>query len=265
MNVNNTEPPTAEFTLEGASNFRDFGGCLAADGSRVRRGHLFRSNKLSMLTEADHARLDAAGIRTIFDLRLDDERTRDPTSWTHPELVIETYPPRKKRRLVDMALDYPRTEDGMLRLMHDFYAKMPHSMTHMFASIIRRLAAGGAPCVIHCSAGKDRTGVAAAAVLAALGVEREAIVADYVITRHAWNREADMASATANTGAVTDLRAGYAPEVRAIMSDAAPSYIEAALDSAEERYGSLDAYVRDGLELEPRVVSALRESLLERE
>jgi protein-tyrosine phosphatase len=64
---------------------------------------------------------------------------------------------------------------------------------------------------------------------------------------------------------VTDLRAGYAPEVRAIMSDAAPSYIEAALDSAEERYGSLDAYVRDGLELEPRVVSALRESLLERE
>jgi protein-tyrosine phosphatase len=57
--------------------------------------------------------------------------------------VIETYPPRGKRRLVDMAREYPRDAAGALQLMHDFYAKMPHSMTPMFASIIRRLAAGG--------------------------------------------------------------------------------------------------------------------------
>jgi hypothetical protein len=68
----------------------------------------------------------------------------------------------------------------------------------------------------------------------------------------------------AHTGAVTDLREGYAPEVRAIMLDAAPSYIEAALDSAVERYGSLDAYVREGLDLEPEVIAALRDSLIER-
>jgi protein-tyrosine phosphatase len=269
MNVKNGPITSELIVLEGASNFRDFGVCFTADGRRVRRGLLFRSNKLSVLTDTDRERLDAAGIRTIFDLRLDDERERDPTAWSHPELVIETYPPRKKRRLVDMALEYPPTEAGALQLMHDFYAKMPHSMTHMFSAIIRRLAAGGAPCVIHCSAGKDRTGVACAMVLAALGVEREGIVADYVITRHAWDREADMARATMNTGAdtgaVTDLRERYPPEARAVMSDAAPGYIEAALASAEERYGSLEAYLADGLELEPEVIAALRTELLEPE
>jgi protein-tyrosine phosphatase len=182
--------------------------------------------------------------------------------------VIETYPPLKKRRLVDMAREYPATREGALRLMHEFYARMPHSMTHMFSSIIRRLAAGGAPAVIHCSAGKDRTGVAVATVLAALGVEREAIVADYVVTRHAWDREADMARGivpSGETGNIVEMRERYPPEARAVMSDAAPSYIEAALDSAEARYGSLDAYVREGLGLAPGIISALRESLLERE
>lgn len=265
MNVKQARLSPDVLVLEGASNFRDFGVCTTASGRRVRRGLLFRSNKLSVLTPADCERLDAAGIRTIFDLRLDDERERDPTAWSHPELVIETYPPRKKRRLVDMALEYPPTEAGALQLMHDFYAKMPHSMTHMFSAIIRRLAVGGAPCVIHCSAGKDRTGVACAMVLAALGVGHEAIVADYVLTRQAREREADMAKATVATGALSELRERYPAEARAVMSDAAPSYIEAALASAVERYGSLEAYLAEGLELEPEVIEALRSELLESE
>lgn len=260
------QTPAPALALEGASNFRDFGGYATIDGFRVRRGVLFRSNKLSMLTEADHRRLDEAGIRTIFDLRLEDERTRDPTAWSHPELVIETYPPRKKRRLVDMAREYPATPEGAVQLMHEFYAKMPHSMTHMFSSIIRRLAAGGAPCVIHCSAGKDRTGVAVATVLAALGVGREAIVTDYVVTREVWKPEADMArptNAAGDTGNIVEVRGRYPPEARAAMVDAAPSYIAAALDSAEERYGSIERYLAEALELEPEIFVALRKNLLE--
>jgi protein-tyrosine phosphatase len=263
MNVKQASSLSKLVVLEGANNFRDFGVCTTAQGRRLRRGLLFRSNKLSVLTDVDRARLDAAGIRTIFDLRLEDERERDPTAWSHPELVIETYPPRKKRRLVDMALEYPPTEAGALRLMHDFYARMPHSMTHMFSAIIRRIAAGGAPCVIHCSAGKDRTGVAVAMVLAALGVGHEAIVADYVLTRQARGREADMAKATVETGNLLELRARYPAEARAAMSDAAPSYIEAALASAKERYGSLEAYLLQGLGLEREVMEALRAELLE--
>jgi protein-tyrosine phosphatase len=247
--------------LEGASNFRDFGGCPALDGRRVRTGLLFRSNKLSALTEADRQRLDSAGIRTIFDLRLEDERTRDPTAWSHPQLVIETYPPRKKRRLVDMALEYPATAEGALQLMHEFYAKMPHSMTHMFGDIIRRLAGGAAPCIIHCSAGKDRTGVAAAFVLAALGVGREAIVADYALTG-IYRDDAAAPKPQAATGAITDL-SGYPPEAITLIRSAAPSYIEAALASAEERYGSLEDYLVAGLELEPATIARLRHELLE--
>jgi protein-tyrosine phosphatase len=247
--------------LEGASNFRDFGGIPVADGLRVRQGQLFRSNKLSALTESDLEKLEAWGVRTIFDMRLEDERQRDPTLFACD--FIHTFPPRRKRRLVDMALEYPPTPEGALTLMHDFYAKMPHTMTHMFAEIITRLAEGAAPCIIHCSAGKDRTGVAAAMVLAALGASREAIVADYALTRLARGREADMARATVATGALSEMRERYPPEAVAIVSDAAPSYIEAALDSAEERYGSLAGYLIEGLQLEPATLAALRERLLE--
>src|SRR6185436_7710127 len=116
----------------------------------------------SGLTAADQQRLESFGIRTIFDLRLEEERRRDPTPWSHPDVAVETFLPRRKRRLVDMALEYPPTAEGALALMHDFYAKMPHSMTHIVAGVFHRIAAGGVPCSIHCSAGKDGTGLVAA-------------------------------------------------------------------------------------------------------
>lgn len=259
MDVNPMESP-----LEGASNFRDFGGYTAAGGQRVKRGHLFRSNKLSRLTDADRARLDAWGICAIFDLRLEDERLRDPTAWTAPGLVVDSWPPRKKKRLVDMAAEYPPTEEGVFQLMHEFYAKMPHSMTHMFSGILSRLAEGATPCIIHCSAGKDRTGVAVAMVLAALGVPRETIVADYALTQKLLRREELLAPpVNAATGDVTSLRDRYPPEVAAMIWASAPTYIEAALDSAEARYGSLEAYLETALGVSPDLLEALRARLLE--
>jgi protein-tyrosine phosphatase len=262
MDVKPMESAADVSWLEGASNFRDFGDHPAGGGRRVRTGHLFRSNKLSGLTAADQARLTGLGIRTIFDLRLEQERQRDPTAWSAPGLSIETFPPRNKRRLVDMALEYPATQEGALALMHDFYAEMPHTMTHMFGTIFRRLADGGAPCIIHCSAGKDRTGLAAALLLAALGVDRETIVADYAFTDRTGWRNDGAGLATVATGDVTALRGRYPPEAAALILAAAPTYIEAALDSAEARYGSLDAYFETALEVPPTMLESLRDRLL---
>ena len=252
--------------LEGANNFRDFGGVATEDGRRVRSGMLFRSNKLSALTPRDCARLDAMGIAAIFDLRLEGERLADPTCWSREGCAVHTFEPGKKRRLVDMALEYPPTEEGVLSLMHDFYAKMPHTMGHVFAAIIRRLAEGAAPCIIHCAAGKDRTGVSCALVLAALGVGREDIVADYVRTGTYRERfpQGDAERAKVVTGAITDL-GGYPPQAVELIRTAAATYIEAALDSAAARYGSLEAYLNAGLGLESDVIDALRARLLEEE
>jgi protein-tyrosine phosphatase len=249
--------------LEGVSNFRDFGGHLARHGRRVRRGQLFRSNKLSGLTSSDQERLTGLGIRTIFDLRLEDERQRDPTPWSHPDLTIETFLPRRKRRLVDMALEYPPTGAGALALMHDFYAKMPHTMTHIVSGVFERIAAGGTPCIIHCSAGKDRTGLLAALLLAALEVERDAIISDYVLTQPARDREADMARAAAPTGALCELRRRFPPEAVAVISAAAPNYIQTTFGSIEQRYGSLEGYFRTAVGLSKEVLDSLRDGLLE--
>lgn len=269
MGMTSASAVRAPSLLEGANNFRDFGGCPTVGGRRVREGMLFRSNKLSALTAEDCARLDAFGIAAIFDLRLEGERLADPTCWSREGCEVHTFEPGRKRRLVDMALEYPPTEDGVLSLMHDFYAKMPHTMGHVFAAIIRRLAAGAAPCIIHCAAGKDRTGVSCALVLAALGVGREAIVADYVRTGTYRERfpQGAVERAPKNTtgvvtGAITDLR-GYPPQAVELIRTAAASYIEAALDSAAARYGSLEAYLAEGLSLENEVLDALRAQLLE--
>lgn len=256
--------PRAKSLLHGADNFRDFGGFFGADGRRVRSGMLFRSNKLSVLTPEDCAKLDAMGIAAIFDLRLEGERLADPTCWSREGCEVHTFEPGRKRRLVDMALEYPLTEDGVLNLMHDFYAKMPHTMGHVFGAIIRRLAEGHLPCIIHCAAGKDRTGVCCALVLAALGVGRDDIVTDYVRTGTYRERfpQGDADRAKVVTGAITDLR-GYPPQAIALIRTAAASYIEAALDSAEARHGSLEAYLAEGLGLENHVIEALRARLME--
>lgn len=230
--------------LEGARNFRDFGGYPIDGSGRIRRGRLYRSNRLSKLTPADLERLGALGITTIFDLRARREREADPTVWTDPSLTTHVFRPGHKRRLVDMALDYPPTLAGVQALMHDFYTEMPAAMGETFGAIIRHVAEGAEPCVIHCSAGKDRTGVAVALLLAALGADRAEIVADYAFTSAIPRRQAgDMARAVVRTGGDEEFRRRYPPEAIAAMMAADPAYIAAALDAIDRAHGSTAAYL----------------------
>ncbi len=249
--------------LYGASNFRDFGGYPGAGGRTIRWRRLFRSNKLSGLSEADGARLDSLGVRTVFDLRARAEREADPTAWSHPTLQVRTYRPGHKRRLVDMALEYPPTLEGVQALMHDFYAEMPFTMAHVFGEIIREVAQGASPCLVHCSAGKDRTGMAAALLQAALGAGREAIVADYELTNARPRPISDMARAVTPDARGGDLRARYPPEAIEAMMAADPAYIGAALDAIEARHGSLAGFIQEGLGVDAATVARLRTELLE--
>ena len=98
--------------LDGSRNFRDFGGYPAADGRIVRRGRLFRANRLSRLSADDCRRLDDLGIRTIFDLRARHEREADPTTWTGDHLETHVFRPGHKRRLIDMAMEIELYVDG---------------------------------------------------------------------------------------------------------------------------------------------------------
>lgn len=253
--------------LEGAANFRDFGGYPAGNGQQVRRGVLFRSNRLSQLTENDVATLAATGITTVFDLRAPREREADPTAWQGAHLAFHTWPPGHKRRLVDMARDYPQDAGGAEALMLDFYAELPRTMSNAFSDIIRHIADGAAPCVIHCSAGKDRTGMAAALVLSALGVEQDIILDDYAMTDRIVASEDDIARSlfTGRDGgarAQGTMREAFPPEAIAVMRSARPAFLESAFAGIESEYGSLTAYF-DAIDIDHTVQAALRSRLLE--
>ena len=235
--------------LEGAGNFRDFGGYATADGGRVKRGTLFRANRLSELTPGDIATLEKTGITAIFDLRSPREREADPTAWQASHLAFHSWPPGHKRRLVDMALDYPLDAAGARQLMLDFYAELPRTLGHAFGAILREIAGGAVPCVMHCSAGKDRTGMAAALVLSAVGVPREKVLDDFALTDRIAASEEDMARSlfTGRDGgakAAGAMREAFPDEAIAVMRSAQPQFLESAFDGLTREYGSLDDYYR---------------------
>ena len=253
--------------LEGARNFRDFGGYPTCDGGRVRRGVLYRSNRLSQLTRSDITTLDRAGIRAIFDLRGPREREADPTAWASPQVSIVTWPPGHKRRLSDMALDYPPDAGGAEALMLDFYAELPRTLGHAFADIMLRIADGETPCIIHCSAGKDRTGMAAALVLSALGVPRDLVLDDYAMTDRIVASEDDMARSlfTGRDGgerAHHAMRAKFPPEAIAVMRSARPAFLASAFAGIDREYGTLFEFFA-AIGVDEGVRQALRTRLLE--
>ena len=249
--------------LEGAGNFRDFGGYPTMHGGQVKRGMLFRANRLSELTARDIATLDRTGIAAVFDLRSPREREADPTAWRGAHLAFHSWPPGHKRRLVDMALEYPRTQAGARQLMLDFYFELPRTLGHAFGGILREIASGAVPCVMHCSAGKDRTGMAAALVLSALGVPRDCVLDDYAMTARISANEDDMARSlfTGRDGgekAQGKMREVFPPEAIAMMRSARPEFLESAFAGIDRDYGSLETYYRD-----IGVDNAMREQLVE--
>ena len=253
---------SSQIRLEGACNFRDCGGLAAVQGRRIRSGLVFRSNRLSLLTSGDQDVLEGLGIAAIFDLRTRSERERDPTTWRSSTAVTHVFRAGHKRRLIDMALDYPPTRAGSLELMRDFYREMPVAMGHVFGELLLRVGAGATPCVIHCSAGKDRTGVAVAILHAALGVSRDAIIADYVRSAAIPALVDDMASAIAVAGEREHLHQRYPAEALAAVMDASPDYIEQALDAIDGRFGSIDVFL-GWLGLTETMLAGLRTRLLE--
>jgi protein-tyrosine phosphatase len=164
--------------FETCFNFRDVGGYETIDGRRVRWGSVFRSDTLHRLTTADLERALELGIRTVIDLRSTDELTEwggfpapDDVDFHHLPLFEHDEP-----QLEPFDREDPEPPVG------EMYVQMATAGREALASSLRVIAEGEHAVVFHCAAGKDRTGVLAAVVLDAVGVTRDAIVADYART-----------------------------------------------------------------------------------
>ncbi len=259
--------------LEGGSNFRDMGGYPAADGKRVVRGKLFRSGAPTSLTADDMAYLDQFGFAAIIDLRSSEELELYPNHWAaqSPEIDYLNVDYSIFGLAGDAAASTPQALGDVVRSMDDTYRNFPTMLKPQLTLLFDTLLAEDAPVLVNCSAGQDRTGVASAVVLSLLGVERETILEDYLLStqyrRPAVERgDVDLAvAARTNAFAAMMLQYSSMEEEHAaplLMPDGTP-YLHYALDEIETTWGSVEAYAEQELGVDAADVATLRARLLE--
>lgn len=244
--------------LEGGRNFRDMGGYATTDGRRVRWGMLYRSGSMAEITTADYDYLARLGIRIICDFRTGSERRQEPYGWLDAARI--DYWTRDYEMSVGelgkvklYAMSGPQTAD----IMTGFYRRLPVEQAPALREMFRRLADGQVPLVFNCTAGKDRTGLAAALILTLLGVPRETVVADYAATDR-YLEPAKMVSKSMRAA-----MAAFPAEVTAALLRSDPAYITAALAEVETIYGSVEGYLEKELGLSRRDMRRIRNALLE--
>jgi protein-tyrosine phosphatase len=251
--------------LEGAKNFRDLGGYRTSGGRYVRWGLVYRSNHLVNLTAKDSEYLNRLGIRLVCDVRSDGERARAPDHWTGNAPEFFSVPIGSNLITTPTADDLKRRVATINSETKDAVRAYDYAIEYagQYAKILRRIAAGDLPAVEHCTAGKDRTGVFSAILLTALGVPRDTVVQDYVLSNQYLLAPDTIASTTADLQRAFGL-AGP-PDistVRTIMT-ARPETLEATLDKITKTYGSFDNYLRDALKLSDSDLAAIRQRLLD--
>ena len=230
--------PARHLNLSGASNFRDLGGYPTADGRTVRWRQIFRSNHLGHLTDDDAAVLRELGVRSAFDFRGTEERTAALCGM--PEISVHSLPvePTVVAALrAIMAAGTPLSTDHAVEVMRGSYSGYVQNNTPHFRTLFAHLLEEDrAPLVIHCTAGKDRTGFACALILHTLGVSRDAIAEDYLLTNRYYRRDPNHS---------TDLP----DEIRQVLGSVQASFLGAAFEAIDADYGDLETYLRDGLGL----------------
>jgi protein-tyrosine phosphatase len=230
-------PTQRAIALQGASNFRDLGGYVGAQGRPVQWRKLFRSDHLGDLQAPDIAQLEALGLARVCDFRGVKERAAHPCAMPGPAVHALSIEPTVVQALEDFAQrNRGIGEADAVRLMQQTYRAFVTDNSARYAELFGHLLHNDTPLVFHCTAGKDRTGFAAALILSALGVSREDIMADYLLTNQLYKPPA--------------MVGGEAPpEVRAAVRRVQADYLQASLGVVEADFGGMDNYLNKGIGL----------------
>ncbi len=245
--------------LAGAQNARDIGGYATVDGRRVRWGIIYRSSALARLNADDYRLLNTLGLRTIYDLRTEREQAARPTRWVGEPPTMHAARDRAEdlvmRELTAMGdVDQAAARSTVIAL----FARIPELMAEDYAELFRLLVEGEAPLLVHCSAGKDRTGVAVALLLSALGVPRQTVLSDFALSQQLFQLDALPAD---DPGKLMLARLPAPLAAALIRTD--PAYAAAALDAVTEQYGSIEGYFEQRLGINGAALARLRALYLE--
>lgn len=246
-------------------NFRDLGGLPAADGKLVRDNVIYRSEGPASFLGHHRAELEELGIKLICDLRSEVERKAAPNDWSRTARLLDIEITNDLRNAAHggwAALKDNPTEAAARNAMRVNYQATPGALHRHIAQIIDAVIARETPVLLHCTAGKDRTGVLVAMLLALLGVTREDIVADYM-------RSDIFGKNLLIAGSIEDSfqkTFGFIPTQAVIdaMIGVDPEFLEAAFDTIDQEYGSIPAYF-ESAGVDAGKVKAFRDAVLERD
>jgi len=245
-------PPERHVPFDGLRNLRDLGGYPTASGTHTRWGLVYRADSLHKLTAADLPGYHRLGIRTVYDLRSEAERTTDPgpVPTVHVPIVGRA----------DGEISAPRTPnmssaDGESLLRDIYVGALVHSAPQI-GVILRGLAEPtNGPALFHCHGGKDRTGIVAAVLLLALGVPRETVLDDYELTSRYLLIEANRDSFDSLVAS------GLPPEAAASVMGTPRWAMADAIEAIDNTHGGIENYITGTVGLTASQLNALRESL----
>jgi len=240
--------------LRGVSNLRDMGDYPASDGRRVRRGLVYRSAALDKIDEPDTDAFLALGLRTICDFRSPQERDAAPyrrpvgcQAIIHTLEIVSGVGPAMR----DLMHSGQATPDAYRALLTQGYRGYVREHTESYRALFARLLDPASyPILFHCSAGKDRTGMAAALLLTALGVDADTVRADYLLTNEHWHGNSPFARSAPAELVTTIIRADE-------------RYLAAAFDAIAEDHGTVEAFLEARLGLDAARRTALQNLLLD--
>jgi protein-tyrosine phosphatase len=255
----------ANVTLEGAPNFRDLGGLRTIDGRTVRQGVIFRSEGPAHFNRNDVATLTSLGIRTICDLRSEGERQAHPNEWCGQGPLLNIDIDIDLRVAGNEAWELLRANpsvEGVRAAMVFNYRALGRAMEAPFRTLVDHLIDRRAvPVLVHCTGGKDRTGVIIALLLHALGVPNDAIVEDYVLsTRFAGGPR--FVPVIRRMFADLDI-ADPPPDAVQLIAGVEASYLDAAMEALLSESRTLDRFFEERIGLDASRRAVLQEMCLE--
>lgn len=246
-------------------NFRDIGGLRTTDGRRIIEQRIFRSGRLTGFSRNNFCAINSLGIRVICDLRSQTERRQHPgpdeQQWAgnYLQLNIDS-DVRGKTSLFSPLEDKPTAASAQL-VMESVYRSFPETFAPHLRDLFDRIANDGTPVIVHCTAGKDRTGFVIAMLLLALGVDTSAVFDDYL-------RSSVVGSIRVLRDEVSDLlasRIGRRPteEVVQAILGVDRKYLAASFDEIARVYGSVNDYLQIRCHIDPTQIVRLRSLFLE--
>jgi len=249
--------------LHGAPNFRDIGGYETTDGHHLRWGVVYRSNALDKLTPADAERVAALNLAAVVDLRTQEERAHSPSVWLREPADRYESPKPTLGPVMQTILAEAQTAAGARSGMNRFYSDMPHNYRTEYSALFHRVAAGKLPLLVHCTAGKDRTGVAIALLLLTVGVPTTTVVQDYKLTDTLVPAPVMAKQGPAPLAGAQSALAGLPEESRVALWQSRAEYIDAALDAIGRQYGSVNGYLARALGLSDAEIGSIRRRLID--